>query len=117
MKKLFIAFLLTFMFISGGFYYTNKSNQKLRLGINSALKLHYVEMRWDTDSYLKGGVTYNVYRTEDGVRVDTLATGLNKTEFYDFNVKSKHSYSYMVSATNAEGKESGFVNVANVDIP
>lgn len=117
MKRLLILLLVVFVLCVGATY-QDINHQTAKHMVYAGLRLHYVELKWNGNNYLNKNVdTYNVYRTEDGDHVDTLVTGLKNPSFYDFTAQSKHSYSYLVSATNKQGKESGFVNIANVDIP
>lgn len=119
-KSCQVIAILLFVFSAFVGSFTSKEHQGLRLYVNNTLKLHYVELNWHNNEYLShyGNYAYNIYRTEDGTNVYTLAKDVHNTQFYDFTVVPGHSYSYLISCTNEETKqEGGYYNVANVSVP
>jgi hypothetical protein len=64
-------------------------------------------------------IGYNVYRAEDpgGPYKKLNRIPLRETTYKDSAVESSHAYSYMVTAVDTKGRESGFSNQVRATVP
>lgn len=59
-----------------------------------------VYLRWTGDNYTNGDVRYTVQRSLNGGNWETLATNLERLEYFDQSVKPGEQYKYMVTSTS-----------------
>ena len=79
---------------------------------------HSVQLNWGAST--TAGVSYNVYRASSiggGQYVLLNAQPLNALSYNDGTVKSGNTYTYAVTAVDANGIQSNFSSPANAAIP
>ncbi len=76
-----------------------------------------ITLDWN-DSSGGSAVFYNVYRSDNGGAVyNLLATNVLSSNSVDTSPQSDKSYTYMVTAVNGQGVESGFTDEVTVTVP
>ena len=92
------------------------SLSRLSQGRSTSPRPHSVELKWKASA--SSVVGYNVYRTE-GARPLTKLTPMpiSVTEYVDPTVQSGHTYLYMVTAVDSQGRESIYSNQVKAVVP
>jgi fibronectin type 3 domain-containing protein len=81
---------------------------------------HSVTISWQAPARAQGSapVRYNVYRSDDGGRSYSPVIRLTgETSYTDRSVESGHTYQYVVTSTDAAGRESARPAPIVVTIP
>lgn len=78
---------------------------------------HFAVLTWKASS--SAVVGYNVYRAEDpkGPYKKLNHDPVRETTYKDTAIHSGHAYSYMVTAVDAKGRESGSSNQVRATVP
>lgn len=69
-----------------------------------------VYLRWEGDNYTDGSISYTVVRINNGNR-ETLASGLQRLEYFDLSVKPGETYQYQIVSTTGNTVSSGNLSV------
>jgi hypothetical protein len=94
---------------------SNSPGTQSLTGNGQAPSQHWADLTWDAES---GAISYNVYRklsTDPGYT--QIDSGQSSASYADNNVSAGQTYSYVVTAVNSKNQESGYSNVAQVQIP
>ena len=91
-----------------------------RMWLHRGVRPHRVSLSWQTPPPAQGitVVGYNLYRsTRSGTQYARIATRVTSRRYEDWLVDGGRTYSYVVTALDQAGRESGYSPEVKVQVP